>query len=88
MHAGQPYTEKVDVWAVGVLAWELLSGNPPFAASTIKAVHYNVVNKKIVVPADWPEVCRDFVSLCLNRDPKMRPDAETLLGHRFLTQAG
>jgi len=25
-----PYTSKVDVWATGVLAYELVTGRPPF----------------------------------------------------------
>lgn len=86
LFSGQLYTEKVDIWAVGVLAWELFSGTPPFAASTVKAINANVVKKKIILPAAWPEVCREFVGLCLNRDPEQRPDAKTLLEHRFLKQ--
>lgn len=83
--SGQQYSEKVDMWAVGVLAYELLSGAPPFGAPTVGAIHANVVKKKIELPAAWPQVCRDFVGLCLNRNPKLRPGAETLLAHEFMT---
>jgi serine/threonine protein kinase len=75
---------SVDIWAVGVLAYELLIGKAPFTASTTKAVYSNVVKKIVVLPEDWPDVCREFVGLCLARDPKRRPDAKTLLEHRFM----
>ena len=30
------YSGKVDVWAVGVLFFEMLAGYPPFNASTVR----------------------------------------------------
>ena len=32
----QPYDEKVDIWAVGVLVYEMLSGKPPFEVENPK----------------------------------------------------
>ena len=33
---GEGYSEKVDIWAVGVIAYILLSGRPPFASKTMQ----------------------------------------------------
>lgn len=34
MIEGRTYNEKVDLWCIGVLCYELLVGNPPFESST------------------------------------------------------
>ncbi|CAO2627091.1 Zinc finger protein 264 [Lemmus lemmus] len=48
MIEGRTYDEKVDLWCIGVLCYELLVGNPPFESST-----HNETYKRILksVPA-------------------------------------
>ena len=35
----------------------------------------------------WSKGMRDFVKVCLTKDPKLRPTAEELLLHPFLSSA-
>ncbi len=43
----QPYNEKVDVWSLGIITYQLLVGKTPFEAETIKLIDANINNKKI-----------------------------------------
>lgn len=43
----QPYNEKVDVWSLGIITYQLLVGRTPFEAETIKLIDANINNKKI-----------------------------------------
>ncbi len=38
------------------------------------------------LPAEYSQRARDFVRLCLVRDPEQRPSASQLLGHEFLNK--
>lgn len=76
-----PFTESVDVWAIGVLAYELITGKCPFAGSDD-----NIIKKRICENiVDYTQICslqlRDFVQHCLQTDPKMRPPIKRLLQH-------
>lgn len=79
------YTVSCDVWAVGVLAWELLAGKAPFHAATTEDIKENVrAGKCAAMPADWSAAPREFVIACMARNPQQRPSAEALLEHAWL----
>jgi serine/threonine-protein kinase ULK2 len=43
----QTYTEKIDVWSLGVITYQLLSGRTPFESRSIKKIDWNICNKEI-----------------------------------------
>ena len=80
----QGYGTGVDVWAVGVLAWELVGGKAPFAAKTIDDIKKNVKEGTArPMPACTAE-CKAFIEVCMSRDVKARPSADRLLLHPWL----
>lgn len=73
------YTDKADIWSIGVVAYVLLCGFPPFNAGTEKLT-YNIVQEgavKFPSPA-WdrtsPKAIR-FIKRLLEKDPDTRPSA-------------
>lgn len=74
------YGPAVDWWAVGVIAYELVVGAPPFTGETESQVFANIISGKF----DWPEdveVSDNFkrmVSNLLNVSPEERPCAVDL----------
>jgi len=81
------YTTKLDVWSVGVVAYLLISGDRPFRGKTPQEMVTNILEGELVFDAQvWkrrsPE-CKDFISLLLQKDADLRPDAEAALNHSW-----
>lgn len=81
---------EVDIWALGCTVIEMVTGVPPWS----KIAKNEKELRKIITSPDLlnnlPKVSEDFSSflrLCLNFDPKMRPQADELLNHAFLEEA-
>lgn len=83
---GEVFSSAVDVWAIGVLTYECLTGKTPFKGPSERAVIKNITDveydRKHVDELD----ARDFIDKCLKRDPTKRPSVRDLLRHPFLCQ--
>jgi serine/threonine protein kinase len=82
------YTNKCDIWSIGVISYILLSGHPPFLGSTERETLQFVKDGVISFPSpDWDDVSQEaieFVSHLLQRDPETRPTASEALNHQWL----
>ncbi|KAF4671977.1 hypothetical protein FOL47_001064 [Perkinsus chesapeaki] len=81
------YTNKCDLWSLGVIVYMLLSGSPPFHGSerdmlvSIEGCRYNMPEKK------WANIspeAKDFVQRLLLRDPQERMSAAEALQHPWI----
>ncbi|KAI8467878.1 MAG: kinase-like domain-containing protein, partial [Monoraphidium minutum] len=81
----QVYSEKVDVWAAGILAYELLVGKPPFEVAdeseTRKRIMYE--NTLTFPPHVGPDAV-SFIKAALAKSAGQRPGAAELLRHPWL----
>jgi len=89
------YDFHADIWSLGITVLELCHGHAPFAKyPPMKVLLMTLQNPPPQLEAEQAETghhftrgLRDFVSVCLQKDPKRRPSAAKLLEHRFLKEA-
>ncbi len=72
---GKAVDRRADVWAFGLVLYEMLSGRRPFGGETVTDVLASVVKDPIdwsALPAATPARLRRLLERCLERDPKQR----------------
>ncbi|KAA6418559.1 MAG: aurora-like kinase [Trebouxia sp. A1-2] len=78
----RPYDEKVDVWATGILAYELVVGRPPFEVNDeVQTATMIMFSNNISYPPKHSALWADFVKVALEKKPHIRPTALQMLDH-------
>ncbi|KAL9187227.1 hypothetical protein ACHAXT_001330 [Thalassiosira profunda] len=84
------YDRSCDLWSVGVVAYILLCGYPPFNGANAEQTHKSVLRGKYCFPAeDWKDVDRealDFINSLLQVNPRRRMTAAQALRHPWIAK--
>ena len=79
------YNEKVDIWALGVLTYELLVGVPPFEEKMLEATYARARIADLRFPPCVSETARAFIGDLVQREPSKRLSAQQVLQHPWLS---
>ncbi len=72
------YGPSADWWSFGVLAFDMLTGGPPFRGETKHEVYNQIVRGVINIPTRMDLITRQFLRKLLTKDPEKR------LGHPIM----
>ena len=75
------HDEKVDIWCLGILLFELLHGDPPFTASSMQEISEEMVKRKIVIKKSLTNGTRYLLEDLLKSDTSKRLSIDGVLNH-------
>jgi len=85
---GQRYDSSVDMWSIGVIAFLMLSGTPPFYAEQERDIFQKICEVRYSMNTpQWSHVsleAKRFVKKLLQKDPNNRLTAAQALQHKWL----
>ncbi|OMJ66941.1 hypothetical protein SteCoe_36041 [Stentor coeruleus] len=84
----QGHSYEVDIWSLGVVAYTLLVGKPPFETSDVKTTYRRIRMNAYSFPENVPlsEASKNLVTKILVTDPTKRPTLTEILNHEFFNQ--
>ena len=85
--AGKPADSRSDVYAVGAILYEMLTGRPPYEGENFMAILTKKATLDPVAPRavrpDLPQAVEDVVMRALARDPAVRPQSMEALEYEL-----
>jgi serine/threonine protein kinase len=80
----KPHDEKVDLWSLGVLCYELLVGKPPFETPSHDGTYTKIRKVEYRCPSYMHADACDLISKLLKYNPLERLSLEGVMQHRWI----
>ena len=78
------YDEKVDIWSLGTICYELLIGKPPFEAVSMNELFEKIKKGDYYIPTVLSKEAISFLNCMMRYDSKDRFNIDILYNHEFL----
>jgi len=80
---GEPADPRSDLYSLGIVAYELLTGKLPFTGETAMAIAYKHLSDRVPPPSsilpDLPDELDGFVAAATDRDRELRPESADVM---------
>lgn len=87
----EEYGCEVDIWAVGVMSYAILSGSLPFSADDLRATYQRIIHRQLAFDDEaWERasgLAVTFVSCLLTTNVAQRPKAAACVQHQWIINA-
>ena len=80
----KPHNERLDLWCLGVLAYEFCVGYPPFESETHKQTCKRIQALDIKFPSHLSSEVKNLILSLLKKDPNKRLSIEDVVNHPWV----
>lgn len=82
----KPHDHTVDLWALGILAYEFLVGTPPFETTSRQATYKKISCVDLAIPRGISDNAADLIGRLLVKEPSQRLPLTDVLRHPWIIE--
>lgn len=82
----QTYTNKSDLWSIGLIFYEMIYGHTPWPANNELQLLNNIMTRAVPFDTSISDISKDFIKKCLKIKEEDRMNWEDAFKHPVLSQ--
>ena len=80
---GNYYGMAVDIWGLGCVLYEILTGYPPFYSNNQQTMFHRILHEPLRTPANFSSDLTSLLSVLLQKDWRKRPSLNNIQNHAW-----